>query len=55
MGNLKFETMINGNGLRYATTELCGTTPDLTVPEREHMPRVDDARRFAAKQLTVVD
>ena len=48
-------TMINDNGLRYLTTELCGAAPDLTVPEREHAPRAEDARRLAAKALTVID
>lgn len=48
-------TMINDNGLRYLTTELCGAAPDLTVPEREHAPHPEDARRLAAKPLTVID
>ncbi|HKX18693.1 MAG TPA: cysteine synthase A [bacterium] len=48
-------TMINDNGLRYLTTELCGAAPDLVVPEREHRPRAQDARRLAAKRLTVID
>ena len=48
-------TMINDNGLRYLTTELCGAAPDLAVPDREHAPRPADARRLAAKPLTVVE
>ncbi|HEV2438794.1 MAG TPA: cysteine synthase A [bacterium] len=48
-------TMINDNGLRYLTTELCGAAPEIAVPDREHAPRPDDARRLAAKHLTVID
>jgi len=43
------------NGLRYLTTELCGAAPELTVPDREHAPRPEDARRLAAKQLMVIE
>jgi cysteine synthase A len=48
-------TMVNDNGLRYLTTELCGAAPELAVPDREHVPRPEDARRLAARRLTVVE
>ena len=48
-------TMINDNGLRYLSTELTGEAAPLEVPEREHTPRPDDARRLAAKRLVVID
>jgi cysteine synthase A len=48
-------TMINDNGLRYLTTELVGEVPPLAVPEREHAPRPDDARKLAAKRLVIID
>jgi cysteine synthase len=48
-------TMINDNGLRYLTTELVGEAPALDVPEREHAPRPDDARKLAAKRLVIID
>jgi cysteine synthase A len=55
-------TMINDNGLRYLTNELTGPPPEglrqaagLGVPERDHAPRPDDARKLAAKRLVVID
>ena len=48
-------TMINDNGLRYLSTELTGEIPSAAVPEREHPPRPDDARRLAAARLVVIE
>lgn len=47
-------TMVNDNGLRYLSTELCGATKDLDVPEREHPTSETDAQKLAGHHLAVV-
>jgi cysteine synthase A len=47
-------TLINDNGLRYFSTELCGVATDLEVPDRVH-PISDAARaRLASVKLEVI-
>ena len=47
-------TMLNDNGLRYFSTELCGETNELEVPEREHPLDPEIKRRLDEKQLIVI-
>lgn len=47
-------TMVNDNGLRYLSTELCGAPKDLDVPDREHPTSARDAEKLAHHQLSVV-
>ncbi|MBI2874886.1 MAG: cysteine synthase A [Firmicutes bacterium] len=47
-------TMINDNGLRYFSTELCGENPEVHVPDREHFVREEDRARLAGKVLDVI-
>lgn len=47
-------TLINDNGLRYFSTELCGVTTDLEVPGREHPISDVDKARLARVKLEVI-
>lgn len=47
-------TMINDNGLRYLSTELCGPTKDLDVPARTHELDERSKERLAAVRLEVI-
>jgi cysteine synthase A len=47
-------TMVNDNGLRYLSTELCGAPKDLDVPDREHPTSERDREKLEHHHLTVV-
>jgi cysteine synthase len=47
-------TLINDNGLRYFSTELCGEALDLEVPDREHPSSDADRARLARVKLEVI-
>lgn len=47
-------TLICDNGLRYLSTELCGATGDLDVPDRDHPTSDEDRRKLAEHPLTVI-
>jgi cysteine synthase A len=47
-------TMVNDNGLRYLSTELCGAPKELDVPERDHPTSTRDAEKLANHHLSVV-
>lgn len=47
-------TMINDNGLRYLSTELCGAPKSLEVPEREHPSSAEDRRKLERHPLPVI-
>jgi cysteine synthase A len=47
-------TLINDNGLRYFSTELCGVAGELEVPEREHPVSEADRARLASVRLEVI-
>jgi cysteine synthase len=47
-------TMVNDNGLRYLSTELCGAPKDLDVPDREHPTSAVDAEKLSHQHLEVV-
>jgi cysteine synthase A len=47
-------TMINDNGLRYLSTELCGVAKELDVPEREHPTSDADRRKLERHPLPVI-
>jgi cysteine synthase A len=46
--------MVNDNGLRYLSTELCGAPKDLDVPDREHPTSDRDREKLEHHHLTVV-
>jgi cysteine synthase A len=50
----RIATVINDNGLRYLSTELCGETAELQVPDRPHEPDPALAARLRAASLEVV-
>jgi cysteine synthase A len=47
-------TMINDNGLRYLSTELCGAPKALEVPERDHPASEADRKKLEAHSLPVI-
>jgi cysteine synthase A len=47
-------TMVNDNGLRYLSTELCGAPKELEVPDREHPASEQDAQKLESHQLAVI-
>lgn len=47
-------TLACDNGLRYLSTELCGASKALEVPDREHPMRAEDRRKLAAHPLPVI-
>ncbi len=47
-------TTINDNGLRYLSTELCGPSKELEVPERKHELDELSRERLAAVRLEVI-
>ncbi|MEW6244836.1 MAG: cysteine synthase A [Bacillota bacterium] len=47
-------TMINDNGLRYFSTELCGETVELEVPDREHDISERDRARLAGRDWEII-
>jgi cysteine synthase A len=47
-------TLINDNGLRYFSTELCGVTTDLEVPDREHPISDADKAKLASVKLEII-
>ncbi|HEY1351623.1 MAG TPA: cysteine synthase A [Ktedonobacteraceae bacterium] len=47
-------TILSDNGLRYFSTELCGVTTALAVPEREHPISEADREKLAAANLEVI-
>jgi len=47
-------TMINDNGLRYLSTELCGATNSLEVPDREHPSSETDRKKLEQHPLPVI-
>jgi cysteine synthase A len=47
-------TMVNDNGLRYLSTELCGAPKELEVPDREHPTSEQDAQKLERHQLAVI-
>lgn len=49
-------TIINDNGLRYLSTELCGRSgEELFSPERSHLLPTKDHERLKARHLEVID
>lgn len=47
-------TMVNDNGLRYLSTELCGAPKQLEVPDRDHPTSARDSEKLAHHHLAVV-
>jgi len=47
-------TMINDNGLRYLSTELCGESKPLEVPDREHTTSERDRALLASHKLEFI-
>jgi cysteine synthase A len=47
-------TTVNDNGLRYLSTELCGATKALEVPDREHPSSELDRRKLEEHPLAVL-
>jgi cysteine synthase A len=47
-------TMLNDNGLRYLSTELCGEPAPVDVPERDHPASAGDRARLAARNLEII-
>jgi len=47
-------TMVCDNGLRYLSTELCGPTDTVEVPDREHPTSAVDQQKLAAHPLAVI-
>jgi len=47
-------TIVSDNGLRYLSTELCGSAEELEVPDREHPANAADEEKLATYQLEVV-
>ena len=47
-------TLINDNGLRYFSTELCGVESELEVPDREHPISDEDKAKLASVKLEVI-
>lgn len=47
-------TMVNDNGLRYLSTELCGSSKALEVPDRKHPSSEEDRKKLEKHPLTVV-
>jgi cysteine synthase A len=47
-------TMVNDNGLRYLSTELCGSPKTLEVPEREHPAADADRQKLERHPLPVI-
>lgn len=47
-------TVLSDNGLRYFSTELCGVSTELEVPEREHPTSDEDKARLAKVKLEVI-
>jgi len=47
-------TIVNDNGLRYLSTELCGAPKDLAVPERDHPAAAEDRAKLERHPLTVI-
>jgi cysteine synthase len=50
----RIATVVNDNGLRYLSTELCGGAADLDVPDRPHQPDPALAARLRAASLEVI-
>ena len=50
----RIATIVNDNGLRYLSTELCGEAAELQVPDRPHEPDPALAARLRAASLEVV-
>src|SRR5205807_2320620 len=50
----RIATIINDNGLRYLSTELCAEATELEVPDRPHEPDPALAERLRAAALEVV-
>jgi cysteine synthase A len=50
----RIATVLNDNGLRYLTTELCGEAEELQVPDREHEPDPALQERLRAARLEVI-
>jgi cysteine synthase len=47
-------TVLSDNGLRYFSTELCGASTDLEVPDREHPISDEDKVKLARVKLEVI-
>ena len=47
-------TVLSDNGLRYFSTELCGVTTDLEVPDRDHPITDADKAKLARVKLEVI-
>jgi cysteine synthase A len=47
-------TIICDNGLRYLSTELCGETSELQVPDREHPTSARDDEKLRERPLAVI-
>ena len=47
-------TMINDNGHRYFTTELCGAPAEVEIPDREHNLSEADQTKIAQKELIIL-
>jgi cysteine synthase A len=47
-------TTINDNGLRYLSTELCGESKPLEVPDRDHPSSEGDRARLTSRKLEII-
>jgi cysteine synthase A len=47
-------TLVNDNGLRYLSTELCGEVTEIEVPDRAHDLDAESLQKLAASRLEVI-
>lgn len=48
-------TMINDNGLRYLSTELCGSKPERELLQREYQLSAEDRQKLAQYHLEIIE
>ena len=48
-------TMVNDNGLRYLSTELCGSKPERELLQREYQLSADDQQKLAQYKLEIIE
>ena len=48
-------TMVNDNGLRYLSTELCGSKPERALLQREYELSAEDQQKLAQYQFEIIE
>jgi cysteine synthase A len=48
-------TMVNDNGLRYLSTELCGSKPERDLLQREYQLSAEDQQKLAQYQFEIIE